>query len=93
MLLTLNCQIIYTTKTHCFNNHFSIMCTKKGHRVLFSGSPEGAALGMEKDIKSFATYINNKVCPYSGIHNQNLDRKQILWGFFVVRSVIFLTVV
>jgi hypothetical protein len=46
------------------------------------------SLGTGQNTKSFASIINNRILPYSQVKIARLDRKQILWAFFVVRAVI-----
>ena len=52
------------------------------------GTPTGFSLGISNYPKPFAEFHNNRILPYTQVKNVPLDRKQILWAFFVVRSVV-----
>jgi hypothetical protein len=52
------------------------------------GDPTVFSLGISKGVKSFVSLNDNTILPYLSTENERLDRKQMLWAFFVVRSVV-----
>ena len=56
--------------------------------ALKSGSPVVCSLGIQNTVKPFVVFDNNKLLPYLSNDMQHFDKKQILWAFFVLRSVV-----
>ena len=52
------------------------------------GSPAVCSLGIQNMVKPFVIFDNNKLLPYLSNDMQHFDKKQILWAFFVLRSVV-----
>ena len=53
-----------------------------------NGAPFASSLGISNGVKPFVSFDNNTILPYSSIKNTCLDKKQTLWAFFVLRSVV-----
>lgn len=56
--------------------------------IVFFGSPAVCSLGIQNTVKPFIVFDNNKLLPYLSNDMQHFDKKQILWAFFVLRSVV-----
>ena len=54
----------------------------------YVGGPTVSSLGIEKTIKPFVIFDNNRLLPYLSTEMQHFDKKQILWAFFVLCSVV-----
>ena len=62
---------------------------EQGCSDLFAfGDATGFSLGISKVSKPFAIFKNNSLLPYPKVKNESLDKKQTLWAFFVLRSVV-----
>ena len=52
------------------------------------GDPTAFSLGIQNGVKPFAFANDNTILPYSSTKIECLDKKQTLWAFFVLRSVV-----
>lgn len=66
----------------------NIFFTVKKFELLRLGTPLCGSLGIHNGVKSFVSIKGNTLLPYSSTENEQLDKKQTLWAFFVVRSVV-----
>lgn len=75
-----------TDKTH--KNDEKKETIRKKFELLRFGDPTALPLGIQNGVKPFAFVSNNIILPYSSTKIECLDKKQTLWAFFVLRSVV-----
>ena len=53
--------------------------------VLFNLAPRECE---HLELKTFAKFSHNSIIPYSQAESMSLDKKQLLWAFFVLRAIV-----